>query len=519
MAKSINRNNGVTTALIYTRVSKDEMAREGVSLDAQADECRRYVATRGWSLGTEYKDVMRGTRDDRPQYQALLSEVRRLHDAGHTAVVVVAVLDRLGRRLLERVRCREELKRLGVETHSVRDGGEMDDLRANILASVAEEEVRRLSERTSAAKQHIMRGGWHPGGSRPWGYRARPATEAERLAGAPKQVLEIDAATAPYVQETFARIAGGESLRRAVAWLRTLPADVTQGRVFSHQVLREIISSPVYLGSIRPDTPQRWPALIERAIWEQVQAVLERGRRIPRQASGNFPLTGLLYCAKCGKRLSGWNRVRDRVRRSRAYRHGGNDTLDCLYQIEPAERLEIDVLARVLDLLAPVMQPGAPLHANLERAWVKQAEPKGVDAGALRMAEARANKARQRLTDAVAKLVDGEIDKAAYELLREREQAALDAARGEIERLSPQAPAPELPPLDTVLDAVGGWVAAVKGADITAQRVVLALLIERIDCTRTGSGRWHAAHHPDITWTPLGSALRNVAPQGLQLAG
>ena len=51
--------------------------------------------------------------------------------------VVVAALDRFGRHLLERVRCREELKSLGVETHSAREGGAVNDLTSNILASVA----------------------------------------------------------------------------------------------------------------------------------------------------------------------------------------------------------------------------------------------------------------------------------------------------------------------------------------------------------------------------------------------
>jgi site-specific DNA recombinase len=64
------------TALIYTRVSSEEQAREGVSLDAQLTECRRYSAQHGWILGSEFQDVLSGKRDDRPAYQALLTEVR-----------------------------------------------------------------------------------------------------------------------------------------------------------------------------------------------------------------------------------------------------------------------------------------------------------------------------------------------------------------------------------------------------------------------------------------------------------
>src|SRR5918995_6989023 len=97
----------VTTALIYTRVSSEEQAREGVSLDAQLTECRRYAVQHGWVLGSEFQDVLSGKRDDRWAYQALLTEVRRLRTERQLAVVVVFRLDRLGRRLLERVRCRE----------------------------------------------------------------------------------------------------------------------------------------------------------------------------------------------------------------------------------------------------------------------------------------------------------------------------------------------------------------------------------------------------------------------------
>jgi DNA invertase Pin-like site-specific DNA recombinase len=65
-------------ALIYTRVSSDEQAREGLSLDTQIAECRRFVAQNGWIIGTEYQDVMAGTKDFRPAYQSLLTEARTL---------------------------------------------------------------------------------------------------------------------------------------------------------------------------------------------------------------------------------------------------------------------------------------------------------------------------------------------------------------------------------------------------------------------------------------------------------
>src|SRR5262249_6207347 len=63
---------GNTVALLYTRVSTDEQARDGLSLDAQLADCRRYAAQFGWAIHGEYQDVPTGKRDDRPQYQAML---------------------------------------------------------------------------------------------------------------------------------------------------------------------------------------------------------------------------------------------------------------------------------------------------------------------------------------------------------------------------------------------------------------------------------------------------------------
>ena len=55
-----------TTALIYTRVSTDEQATAGYSLDAQLSEARRYAARQQWVIGQEFQDILSGKRDDRP---------------------------------------------------------------------------------------------------------------------------------------------------------------------------------------------------------------------------------------------------------------------------------------------------------------------------------------------------------------------------------------------------------------------------------------------------------------------
>jgi len=112
--RQAGKRSGVTVGLIYTRVSSDEQASERLSLPAQLQVCRSYAADKNWIIGGEHMDVLSGSRDDRASYQALLTEARLLAGQGRNVAVVVMRLDRFGRRVLERVRDREELKALGV---------------------------------------------------------------------------------------------------------------------------------------------------------------------------------------------------------------------------------------------------------------------------------------------------------------------------------------------------------------------------------------------------------------------
>ena len=198
---------GVITALLYTRVSSDEQAKEGLCLPAQLQAARRYCADRGWVIGGEYEDVLSGKRDDRPGYQELLRQARKLASEGRPVAVIVMRLDRFGRRLEERIARRKELREIGVATHSVREGGEVSDLTANFLAVLAEEEVERLGSRIRDTREHNEANGWHLPGRPPFGYRLRPATDEERRQGAPRSVLVPDEQAAPIIREAFRKVA------------------------------------------------------------------------------------------------------------------------------------------------------------------------------------------------------------------------------------------------------------------------------------------------------------------------
>ena len=514
MARVTRSDGGLVTALIYTRVSSEDQRREGMSLDAQLADCRRYAARQGWMIGGEFQDVMSGKRDDRPHYQALLDKVRRLRADGRRVVVVVLRLDRLGRRLLERVQRREEFTALGVAVHSVREG-EVNDMVAGFLALMAEDEVRRLGERVTDSFGHIRSCGWKKPGRPPWGYRWRPANDEERGQGAPKVVLEIDPEAEPYVRELFTRAAAGEPIRRLRHWVAALPEDARHGMALGYRPVREILSNPVYVGRAEDDRDPdvrrrrrgRWPALVDDEAFRRVQQRIADHQRMPRQASGKHLLTGLLRCPRCGARMASAGPANGLKRYGCRAENAGRPACQFTVVMHKLDRLVLDEVESLVAAVATDSTVGASIAREYEALRRPDREAEKARRGDLARQEQAAAKARRRLTDAAVLLVDGMIDKAGYERLRDKAQADLEGADAELARLRGEDGAPTLPPLDRVLREVGGWAAALRSADTPSQREVLGAMIETLVPHRLDGG----AYRLEIAWTSTGHLLRQLS--------
>jgi site-specific DNA recombinase len=517
MKKGAVLQSSVTTALIYTRVSSDEQAREGLSLDAQIAECRRYAAQHGWIMGTEYQDVMGGTKDYRPAYQSLLTESRTLSAEGHRVAVVVLRLDRFGRRVLERVRCREELKSLGVSTHSVREGGEVSDLVANILASVAQDEVERLGQRVRDSFQYTTRQGFAKPGTAPFGYRWRTASTAERARGAPKSVLEVDPPSAELVREIFDRAEHGAGLREVSRWLSRLPAEIRGGRAWSKSGVRFVLSNQTYLGRLPDGHQGNWEPLITEAQFERVSGRLDEHQHMPRQATGRYLLTGLLRCPRCSGRMQGKagyldQRPRSSARPRRRRPHRYSCYIDLLGASRPLHprfdvngpKLEAQAVEQVGALLS-VLDLDRHLRTRLERVWksLSRSRPTASDEHVHALTQV-VEKARNRIRRLALLFADGEIDREGYELGRSKAQEDMSAAEAELEQVQPNRELHKLPPLTEVLREVGGWTEALRAGDIEEQRAILGLLIENLGVERMAFGKFRLV----ITWTATGEALQ-----------
>jgi len=93
---------------IYARVSTEDQAKEGFSLDAQRERLSAFCRAQGWSVAKEYVDDGHSGRDvKRPAYQAMMTE----RDAWEKVLVIK--MDRIHRNSRNFMEMMDDLRRWG----------------------------------------------------------------------------------------------------------------------------------------------------------------------------------------------------------------------------------------------------------------------------------------------------------------------------------------------------------------------------------------------------------------------
>ncbi len=198
-----------TRVIAYLRVSTDEQATGGVSLDAQRAKVAAYCSLYEIQLvGVEVDAGVSAKNLRRPALQRALASLQR----GDAEAIIVTKLDRLTRSVRDLA---DLLEVFSDGRRSLLSVGEQIDTRSaagrlvlNLLTSVAAWERETGSERTSAALQHKRSLGQTTGNA-PFGYRVADDGIA----------LVEDPAEQAVVAEIRALRDAGVSLRSIVATL------------------------------------------------------------------------------------------------------------------------------------------------------------------------------------------------------------------------------------------------------------------------------------------------------------
>ena len=398
---------------IYARVSSQEQAIEGVSIDAQLASLRAYAKSQGWEVVDEYVDGgYSGGTDDRPALKKLLFDAnqRRFN------VVAVCKLDRFFRNLRLLLNHLHNLEELGIKFVSTQEGLDTSapygKFAMQIMGVIAEFERGRIGERVRDARHYLTSHGYWPGGRVLYGYRWK--------AGDHKwEVVEEEAKVARYIYDLYLNRRMG--MIAIAIYLNKEGFRTRDGAIWRCAGIRQILTHPGYKGKHR--TGIVMPAIIDEERWRLAQEKRESARHVKAQVKG-WLLQGMVICGKCGHALKC---IQKRTREPRYYvcRGRASKHLDgserCSLPWIKAEELEWAVWRKVKEAL----QNPDRLSKYMEDALASlQEQRKGLSSEALHLDRelAAVRKKLERLGIAYA---DGTISEDTYHLklgqLRDRE--------------------------------------------------------------------------------------------------
>lgn len=206
--------------IAYYRVSTARQGESGLGLEAQRAKVQAMASERRAAVVAEFVEVESGRKADRPQLAAALAEARR-----RGAAVAVAKLDRVARDAELVLRLSREAEATGMAGFLFCDLPDVDATTAagrlvlTVMASMAEFESRRCSERTKEALAAAKQRGVKLGGLRPGtlcenaAAKAKATAEAEKLRG----VLEPMAAAGLSMRAMAKALAGAGTTTRTGA--------------------------------------------------------------------------------------------------------------------------------------------------------------------------------------------------------------------------------------------------------------------------------------------------------------
>ena len=243
--------------------------------------------------------------------------------AGLFDLIITKEITRFARNTLDSIRFTRELYNVGVavifENDSIRTYEPDSELRLTIMASIAQDELRKLSSRVKFGHKQAIKSHVVLGNNRIFGYKKQ------------NKHLIIDETEAPMIRELYELYATGQySLKQLenIFWdkgYRNL-----NGKKISHSTLSGIIANPKYKGyyvggkvviidmftkkqkflppeewvTFKDETGEIVPAIVSEELWDKANEVLSRRSDDVKNRKGicnhHNILTGKLYCSHCG---------------------------------------------------------------------------------------------------------------------------------------------------------------------------------------------------------------------------
>jgi len=309
-----------TKVAAYCRVSTD-LSDQLHSLAAQIKYFTEYISEHdGWDLVEVYYDEgITGTSvKKRDAFNRMISDCEN----GKIELIITKEVSRFARNTVDTLCFTRKLTALGIRVIFMNDGIDTSDkdgeLRLTLMASIAQEESRKISERVKWGIRRKMENGWVYGYSSMLGYR----TVDGKLEVVPEEAEIVKRIFHSYVYE-------GKGCHTIANDLNAAGLFSVKGQMWREDGVNRILKNDKYVGDLtqwkhyctdfltkkviqnngdNPDAPlitirDHHEGIISREVWDLAQKqIYERGllSREGRKYSRHYWYSSKMFCGKCG---------------------------------------------------------------------------------------------------------------------------------------------------------------------------------------------------------------------------
>ena len=309
----------VLRVAIYARVSTEEQAEHGYSIDAQLDTLRQYCKLYNKEVVGEYVD--RGISGKEMTKRHELQKLLRDAEGKKFDEVIVWKFNRMSRKTKDLIDIVERLNINNVYFRSFSESFDtstpMGKFALQMMGAVGELERNTIVDNVKLGMKQRARMGYHNGGAC-LGYKSVELPGSDRKNK--KTSLVIVPEEAVIVRKIFDLYAAGKGFRSIANQLNHEGHTTKKDNSFGSDSIREIIKNPIYVGTIRYNRFEGWSekrrrgknsnpilvegkheAIISQELWDKVQVLfVQKSKESPRVHDSENLLTGLIRCPECG---------------------------------------------------------------------------------------------------------------------------------------------------------------------------------------------------------------------------
>lgn len=242
-------------AAIYTRVSTEDQAKEGFSLDAQLEKLRSYCKARDWVVAGEYVDEgYSGRKTRRPAYTKMMEEIDKW-DA-----LLVIKMDRIHRNSKNFMFMMEHLNKNKKEFVSMSESFDTSTAIGrfvmNIIQGIAQLESEQIGERVYIGMEQKARtNGGVLGFNIPYGYDYRDGK------------FNVNLTEAPVIKNIYSWYLDNKSMGEIAKILNDTKVPTKNRGFWAKKMVSTILKNPVYCGYLR------WEKFVNKSDHEPIITV------------------------------------------------------------------------------------------------------------------------------------------------------------------------------------------------------------------------------------------------------